>query len=178
MLHLSLIIGDSIEINTPKNFWFFDVLAASCCYCRLGLTGRVKWNFLDTSADTDSWGILLRPHPWKARPEGGRMMFVGSIIGLKGQWWWACIACFKRPHWSRVFLRQIFSLLREAGQRSSGIPAGPDPSCWLLLIQWRPDCFCWIMPPPPDSCWLSWHCWTGVLVSWHWETEITPRNYF
>lgn len=166
-----------------------DVLAASCCFCRLGLTGRVKWEFMDTSADTDSWGILLRQHPWEARPVGGHTMFVGSIIGLKGQWWWACIASFTMLHWSCVFFRLIFTLLREAGQRSSGIPAGPGPSCWLLLNRWRPDCFCCVMPPllihvcNPDTIELD--CWypdNGRLKSPQWtaskQQTAEPPSFF
>lgn len=41
------------------------VLVVSCCFCGLGSTGRVRWKFLDMSADRDSRGILLRQDSWE-----------------------------------------------------------------------------------------------------------------
>jgi hypothetical protein len=41
------------------------LLAASCHFLGLGLIGRVKWKFLDTSADTDFHGVLLRQDLWE-----------------------------------------------------------------------------------------------------------------
>jgi hypothetical protein len=43
---------DFIERNAPKNFWW-------CFGAFLPLldSGRVKWKFLDMSADTDSHGV-------------------------------------------------------------------------------------------------------------------------
>ena len=44
---LFTVCQDFIERNTPKSFWWFA--AVLCCFCRLGLIGRVM------SAETDSY---------------------------------------------------------------------------------------------------------------------------
>ena len=71
----------------------------------------------------------------------------------------------------------IFISLREALQRTPpGVPAGSGHSCWLLLIQWRPRGFCWIMPPLlipvcyPDTTELN--CW----YPYKWRLESPPQR--
>ena len=55
---LVIICCGFIEKNIKKMFG--AVLPASCCFCGLRLIDRVKWKFLDMSADTDSGEILSR----------------------------------------------------------------------------------------------------------------------
>jgi hypothetical protein len=63
LLHLAIPYWSSLVMTSEKETeqkTSGGVLVAFCCFCRLGLIGRVKWKFLNMSADTDSYGVLLR----------------------------------------------------------------------------------------------------------------------
>lgn len=102
----------------------------------------------------------------EASPLGGHVM-IAVYIGLNGQWWLACVASFVSL-WSSL----IFAPLREAQQRTSPAVLA-DCGCfwWLMLIQWgltgSTD-----LAMAADSCLLSSHCWTVLLVSWRWRLKL------
>jgi hypothetical protein len=67
------------------------------------------------------------------------------------EWQDTCITSF--AHFIGLMSLLIFTSLKEAWQRISGIPVGSGHSHWLLLILQRPGCFCWIVLP------LLFHVW-------------------
>jgi len=76
-------------------------------------------------------------------------------------------------HFFHLMSLLIFTLLREAQQRTSPVfLAGSGCSCWLMAIQWRPGCFCWILFMFGDTLGtgllMSWHYWNELLVFWQW----------
>ena len=69
------------------------VLAVSCCFHRLGPIGRVKWQFLDILADTDSWSF--------DKTDVGSINRIQWTVTGRGEE--ACIASFGKLQWSYVF---------------------------------------------------------------------------
>ena len=133
----------STKRNRPKNFWWcsgsFLLLpwTQANWQTEVKVSGYVSWYRLTWSfTKANSSEVLLRQDPWEVRPVGGHVMFRRSINRTQ---WRACIASFAVLRWSRGF---IFTSLRAWQRTSPGVPAGPDQSCWLVLIWWRPGCFC------------------------------------
>lgn len=75
--------------------------------------------------------------------------------------------------WSHVFTD--FTLLRQAQQWTSpGFSADLGPFCWLVLIQRRPGCFCWVVLPLLICVW--WQFEARLLTDWKQRLESLQRT--
>jgi hypothetical protein len=138
--------------------------------------GRVKWKFLDLSADIDSCSrVLLKPTHivfcWGKTYGGeGHVMFGGSINRTHGQWWLTCIASFATLSFFTGFKAHVWG-------KAENLSCRP---CW----SWSPLLTHADLAEAVStgSCHCRWsrfailtllNLTAGVLT-----IEITPRNYF
>jgi hypothetical protein len=105
----------------------------------------------------------------EARPVRGYMVF-GKSVNRTQQ------TVTIQLHSSLLVLRLHWSSLCERGMAENSswswsLPLTPADlvDAWQFLLD---------RATTADSCFLSWHHWTGLLASWQMEIEMTPMNYF
>lgn len=160
---LVTVCHDSTKGSRPKNFW-------CCSGSFLFPRTQANWQSEVEVSGYASWYRLAWSFA-EARPMGGHVMFRGSISRTQ---WRACIASFAELPRSRVFTSLQF--IGSMAENFSWC------LCWSILLTCADLVETWLFvldrPTTADSCLLSSHYWTGLLVSWHLEIEIAPRNCF
>lgn len=150
---LATLTGDKTHSRILASTWFQNLnIYGLSTHAEVEISGCIMWCRLAWCFD-------------EARPTRGQMVFGENTSRTQRTSRGACVTSFVGLSSSA-----ILTVLKEAWQRSPGIPAGPGHSS--VWTQWRPGSFWWIVPPLPICVWcsvtLEWDCWYPAITELDW----------